>query len=82
MCAQRPRGRAEAAWACRGRVGSLSNIKTNRFKASGAWKTIIDKSGKEYKFQSKDWLNKLKNKDFKDAVVSILEEEFIEKYKK
>ena len=46
------------------------------------WETIIDKKGKEYKFQSKDWLEKLKDKNFKAAVMGVLEDEFVNKYKK
>jgi len=61
---------------------ALSKIKSDRYKASGAWKSIIDKKGKEYKFQSKDWLEKLKDKNFKTAVVEVLEEEYMNKYKK
>ena len=62
-------------------LNALSTIKSDRYKVSGAWKTITDKKGKEYKFQSKDWLSKLKDKDFKAAVLSVLEEEFVDKYK-
>jgi len=58
----------------------LSNIKSDRYKASGAWKTIIDKDGKEYKFQSKDWLTKLQDSKFREVVISILKEQLIEKY--
>jgi recombination protein RecA len=60
---------------------ALSNMKTDRYKASGAWKSVFDKAGKEYKFQSKDWMAKLKEKEFRTVVLSIMEEEFIEKYK-
>ena len=60
---------------------ALSNIKSDRYKIAGAWKTIIDKKGKEYKFQSKDWLVKLKDKEFRSVVLSILKEEYIEKFK-
>ena len=59
----------------------LPSLKSDRYRSSGAWKTIIDGNGKEHKFQSKDWIEKLKNKDFKDAVLSILREELIDKYK-
>jgi len=62
-------------------LNALSSIKSDRYKVAGAWKTIIDKQGKEYKFQSKDWITKLKDKDFKKAVLSVLEEEFVEKFK-
>ena len=37
---------------------------------------------KEYKFQSKDWLEKLKDEKFKTAVMQVLEQEFVNKYKK
>jgi hypothetical protein len=60
---------------------ALSNIKTDRYKASGAWKSVFSKDGKEYKFQSKDWINKMKDKEFRSVVLSIMEEEFIDKYK-
>ena len=61
-------------------LNMLSNIKSDRYKASGAWKTIIDKDGKEYKFQSKDWLTKLQDSKFREVVISILKEQLIEKY--
>ena len=61
---------------------ALGNLKNERYKSSGAWKSVIGKDGKEHKFQSKDWLSKLKVKEFREAVISILEEEYIDKYKK
>ena len=61
---------------------ALGTVKSDRYKVAGAWKTIIDKKGKEYKFQSKDWLEKLKDKNFKAAVMGVLEDEFVNKYKK
>ena len=61
---------------------ALAKVNSERYKASGAWKTIIDSKGKEYKFQSKDWLEKLKDEKFKTAVMEVLEEEFVNKYKK
>ena len=61
---------------------ALATITSDRYKTAGAWKSIFDKKGKEYKFQSKDWLEKLKDEKFKATVVDILEEEFVNKYKK
>ena len=60
---------------------ALSTFKTDRYKVAGAWKTIVGEDGKEYKFQSKDWSEKLKDNNFKKAVLSVLKQEFIDKYK-
>ncbi len=52
---------------------------SDRFK-SGAWNKLISKSGKEYKFQRAQWLDKLKDNEFRQAVFDIMDEEIIKKF--
>ena len=59
----------------------LKRSKTPNFSVSGAWYTIVPKEGKPFKFQSKQWKDKLKNEDFRNAVVDLLNEVMVEKYK-
>ena len=60
----------------------LKRSKTPNFSVAGAWYTIIPKEGKPLKFQSKQWKEKLKNEDFRNAVIDLLNEVMIDKYKK
>ena len=55
--------------------------KTPKLTLSGAWYTLTLNSGKTAKFQAKQWLNKLKDDEFRDSVTAILDEVLIEKYK-
>lgn len=59
----------------------LKRSKTPNFSSAGAWYTIVPKEGKPIKFQSKQWTTKLKDETFRKAVLDILEEVMIEKYK-
>ena len=59
----------------------LKRSKTPNFTTSGAWYTIIPKSGKPFKFQSKQWKDKLKDESFRSAVEDLLNEVLVEKYK-
>jgi recombination protein RecA len=59
----------------------LKSAKHPNFSLSGAWYTMIGKDGKEVKFQSKQWLDKLKEKNFKETVISLMDEILIDKYK-
>ena len=59
----------------------LKAAKHPNFALSGAWYTMIGKDGKSVKFQGKQWLNKLKDKDFRETVTSLMDEVLIEKYK-
>ena len=49
---------------------------SNRFKP-GAWNKIYDRDGKEFKFQRSQWINKLKDKEFRSVVFDIMDEEII-----
>ena len=59
----------------------LRASKHPNFTLSGAWYTMVGKDGKSVKFQSKQWLEKLKQKEFKKDVISLMDEVLIEKYK-
>ena len=52
---------------------------SDRFK-SGAWNRLISKSGKEFKFQRTQWLDKLKDDLFRQTVLDIMDEEIIGKF--
>ena len=59
----------------------LKRSKTPNFSVAGAWYTIIPKEGKPFKFQSKQWKEKLQDEKFRDAVIDLLNEVMVEKYK-
>lgn len=52
---------------------------SDRFKP-GAWNRLISKSGKEFKFQRTQWLDRLKDNEFRQAVLDIMDEEIIGKF--
>ena len=52
---------------------------SERFKA-GAWNKLIGRDGKEYKFQRTQWLDKLKDDEFRSVVFDIMDEEIIRKF--
>ena len=52
---------------------------SDRFKP-GSWNRLISKSGKEFKFQRTQWLDKLKDKEFRQIVLDIMDEEIIGKF--
>ena len=52
---------------------------SDRFKA-GAWNKLIAKDGKEFKFQRAQWVEKLKEPKFRQAVLDIMDEEIIKKF--
>ena len=52
---------------------------SDRFKA-GAWNKLIGRDGKEYKFQRTQWLDKLKDAEFRSVVFDIMDEEIIRKF--
>ena len=58
----------------------LKLAKTPKLTLSGAWYTITLKDGKTAKFQGKQWLNKLKDDEFRESVIAIMDEVLIEKY--
>ena len=53
---------------------------TSRLTVAGAWYTLTSSSGKAFKFQSKNWLLKLENGEFKQAVFDIMDEEIVKKF--
>ena len=52
---------------------------SDRFK-SGAWNKLYSKDGKEFKFQRTQWIDKLKDDEFRQAVFDIMDEEIIKKF--
>jgi len=52
---------------------------SDRFKA-GAWNKLIGRDGKEHKFQRTQWLDKLKDDEFRSVVFDIMDEEIIRKF--
>ena len=60
---------------------ALKRSKTPKLTLSGAWYTIVDKTGKSVKFQAKGWIKKLKEKEFRKMVTDLLDEVLVEKYK-
>ena len=51
-------------------------------KQGGAWYTINDQNGKEIKFQSKDWAEKLQDLEFKEYCYNMICDKVILKYEK
>ena len=54
---------------------------SERLKQSGAWFTLIKDDGSEEKFQRKTWTTKLQKEDFKQSVLTIMDEDVIMKFK-
>ena len=54
---------------------------SERLKQSGAWYTLVTDDGTELKFQRKQWLDRLQEEDFRQAVFSIMDEHVIMKFK-
>ena len=53
---------------------------SDRLKNAGAWYTLIHVDGKEEKFQSKMWLDKMKDEKFRASVMDIFEKEVVLKF--
>lgn len=53
---------------------------SEQLKQSGAWYSLIFDDGREVKFQSKEWLEKLKDKEFNEQVLRIMDKEVIQKF--
>ena len=51
-------------------------------KVGGAWYTMTDHNGKEIKFQSKDWSEKLEDPKFKEYCYELICDKVILKYTK
>jgi recombination protein RecA len=52
---------------------------SSRFQ-SGAWMKIRSRDGKEFKFQRSQWLERLQDAEFRQAVLDIMDEEIIKKF--
>ena len=55
---------------------------SDRFSQSGAWCKLITKGGKELKFQASKWAKHLEDKEFKQTVFEIMQEEIINRFDK
>ena len=53
---------------------------SDRVKNAGAWYTLIHIDGKEEKFQSKMWLDKMQEEKFRASVMDIFEKEVVLKF--
>jgi len=54
---------------------------SDRLKQSGAWFTLVKNDGSEEKFQRKGWTTKLQSEDFRESVLTIMDEDVIMKFK-
>ncbi|MDB4348859.1 DNA recombination/repair protein RecA [bacterium] len=54
---------------------------SERLKQSGAWYTLVKNDRSEEKFQRKQWAAKLEKQDFRESVLTIIEEDVIMKFK-
>ena len=54
---------------------------SDRLKQSGAWFTLVKNDGSEEKFQRKTWISKLAKEDFRESVLTIMDEDVIMKFK-
>ena len=55
---------------------------SDRLKQSGAWFTLVKNDGTEEKFQRKMWTDKLKSEDFRESVLTIMDNDVIMKFDK
>ena len=53
---------------------------SDRLKNAGAWYTLIHDSGKEEKFQSKMWLDKMQEEEFRATAMEIFDNEIVLKF--
>tara|TARA_Y100000287_G_scaffold184056_1_gene184249 strand:+ start:24197 stop:25327 length:1131 start_codon:yes stop_codon:yes gene_type:complete len=54
---------------------------SERLKQSGAWFTLVKNDGSEEKFQRKTWTSKLQKEDFRESVLTIMDNDVIMKFK-
>lgn len=59
---------------------ALRLSQSDRFRVGGGWYYLTDSTGKEHKFRSSAWLDKLKDKKFKTMVFEIMDDEIIKKF--
>ena len=55
---------------------------TDKLKQAGGWYTLIDKKGYEHKFQVSKWVEKLKDKNFRQLVYDLMDEVIIHRFDK
>ena len=55
---------------------------SDRLKQSGAWFTLVKNDGTEEKFQRKGWVKKLESEDFRESVLTIMDNDVIMKFDK
>ena len=53
---------------------------SSSYRVGGGWCYLKDQKGKEHKFRSKEWTEKLKDKKFKDLIIQIMNDELIHKF--
>ena len=54
---------------------------SERLKQSGAWFSLVKNDGSEEKFQRKNWISKLQKEDFRESVLTIIDNDVIMKFK-
>jgi len=54
---------------------------SERLKQSGAWFSLVKNDGSEEKFQRKNWAEKLQKEDFRESVLTIMDNDVIMKFK-
>jgi len=54
---------------------------SERLKQSGAWFSLVKNDGSEEKFQRKNWIEKLQKEDFRESVLTIMDNDVIMKFK-
>lgn len=53
---------------------------SSAYRVGGGWCYLKTQDGKEHKFRSKEWMEKLKDKKFKKMIIDIMDEELIKKF--
>jgi len=53
---------------------------SSSYRVGGGWCYLTTEDGKEHKFRSKDWADKLKDKKFKEMIIKIMDDELIKKF--
>ena len=53
---------------------------SERLKQSGSWFTLVKNDGSEEKFQRKQWIEKLQKEDFRESVLTIMDDDVIMKF--
>jgi recombination protein RecA len=52
---------------------------SERLKTGGAWYTLTSKEGREFKFQGKQWVEKLQDPEFRQVIFDVMDEHVIYK---